>query len=264
MCGDCIYQVVPDQRAKKKKLRASEFAALLKIDRFNGKYREPGTVAPAIAGESGGGMASSGASVATSGISASIPGATSTVASTSTSAPNTATSPGNKGQVTASNFVRPEGSFRIKDSLKKIAQAEPARKAEEAVVKQEQVNSREAFGQPEVVRMLEAYVATHKPEPIISVALRAHKPDVEGEKIVVLADNQLQVDKLENIKFQIQNFLMRSLKNGFVSLSFQIFDDNTHKDEVKKLYTAGEKFDHFLKLNPVVADLKVIFGLELD
>lgn len=162
------------------------------------------------------------------------------------------------------NFVRPEDSFRIKDSLKKITQTEPAQKAVEVTLNQEKIDSRETFGQPEVIRVLESYVATHQPEPIISVALRAHKPDVQGEKIVVLADNQLQIDKLENIKIQIQNFLMRSLKNGFITLSFQIFDDKTHKDEVKKLYTASEKFEHFLKLNPVVADLKVIFGLELD
>lgn len=160
--------------------------------------------------------------------------------------------------------MRPEGSFRIKDSLKKIVQSEPARKAEEVVVKQEQISSREAFGQPEVVRVLESYVNTHTPEPMISAALRAHKPDVQGEQVIVLADNQLQLDKLENIKIQMQNFLCRSLKNGFITLSFQIFDDKTHKDEVKKLYTAGEKFEHFLKLNPVVADLKVIFGLELE
>lgn len=207
--------------------------------------------APAAAGTSGGGGTPTVSSVST---------ATSTVAST----PNKASTSKNTGQANVTNFVRPEDSFRIKDSLKKITQTEPAQKAVEVTLNQEKINSRETFGQPEVIRVLESYVATHQPEPIISVALRAHKPDVQGEKIVVLADNQLQIDKLENIKIQIQNFLMRSLKNGFITLSFQIFDDKTHKDEVKKLYTASEKFEHFLKLNPVVADLKVIFGLELD
>lgn len=259
---------MPDQRTKKKKLRASEFAALLKLDHFNGKYKEPGSsAASAVAGSSGGGVVSPGGGAIASTL-AGIPSAgftsTASVSSPLSSPPDGGVSARNNGQAAASNFARPEGSFRIKDSLKKITQAEPVRKAEEAVTRQEQVDSREAFGQPEVVRTLEAYVATHKPELFISAALRAHKPDVEGEKIVVLADNQLQIDKLESIKFQIQNFLMRTLKNGFITLSFQIFDDNTHTSEVKKLYTASEKFDHFLKLNPVVADLKVIFGLELD
>lgn len=254
MRGDCFYQIVPDQRAKKKKLRASEFVALLKIDHFNGKYREPGTAAaPAGGGTSGGGTVSAGGVA---------PVPASNAVSNGSSRP--AVAPKNAGQANAANFVRPEGSFRIKDSLKKIAQTGPAGKAEEVVVKREQVAGRESFGQPEVTGALEAYVASYKPEPIVSVALRAHKPDVQGENIVVLADNQLQIDKLESIKLQIQNFLMRSLKNGFITLSFQIFDDKTHKDEVKKLYTASEKFEHFLKLNPVVADLKVIFGLELE
>ncbi len=261
MRRDCFYQIVPDQRAKKKKLRASEFAALLKIDHFNGKYREPGTrAAPAGGVPSGGGTVSAGG-VAPA---APVPASNAVSNAVSNGSSRTAVAPKNAGQANAANFVRPEGSFRIKDSLEKIARTGPAGKAEEVVVKREQVAGREAFGQPEVTGALEAYVASYKPEPIVSVALRAHKPDVQGENIVVLADNQLQIDKLESIKLQIQNFLMRSLKNGFITLSFQIFDDKTHKDEVKKLYTASEKFEHFLKLNPVVADLKVIFGLELE
>ncbi len=56
---------------------------------------------------------------------------------------------------------------------------------------------------------------------------------------------------------------MKNLKNGYVTFEFKLFDSNTTQEE-KKLFTASEKFEHFMKLNPVVADLKNIFGLELE
>lgn len=168
-----------------------------------------------------------------------------------------------KTTVDAEQRPRPEDSFRIKDSLKKIAQAEPALKLQQVEEKQEQVVSREAFNQQQVVNALENYVAKYAPEPIISIALKSHKPDMKGESVIILADNQLQLDKLVGIKIQIQNFLMRALNNGFISVAFHMFDNGVHHEE-KKLFTSGEKFEHFIKLNPAIADLKVIFGLELE
>lgn len=168
-----------------------------------------------------------------------------------------------KTVVNAEQRPRPEDSFRIKNSLQEIRQAEPVFKVQQAVEIQEQLVVREAFGQQQVIKALENYVTQHMPEPIISIALRSHKPDVKGESIAILADNQLQLDKLVAVKIQIQNFLMRALNNGFVSLEFHMFDNGSHQEE-KKLFTAGEKFEHFLKLNPAIADLKVVFGLELE
>lgn len=147
--------------------------------------------------------------------------------------------------------------------MKKIVQTEPAAKAQEMAVVREQISSREVFTQQQVINGLESYVGKHAPEPIVSIALKSHKPDINGESIVILADNQLQIDKLESIKLQIQNFLMRFLNNGAIHLKFQIFDAKDHKEE-KKLFTSGEKFEHFVKLNPVIGDLKMIFGLELE
>lgn len=160
------------------------------------------------------------------------------------------------------NF-RPENSFRIKDSLKNIAQVEPSLKAGQIEEKREQITSREPFNQQSVIAALEKYAAKYTPDPTISTALKSHQPHAKDEVVTILADNQLQIDKLESIKIQIQNFLMRELKNGSLSVAFNLFDNKNNKEE-KKLFTSGEKFEHFLKLNPAVADLKVIFGLELE
>ena len=93
--------------------------------------------------------------------------------------------------------------------------------------------------------------------------MKTHHPVVETEKITIFADNQLQLEKLEGTKMHLHHILMKYLNNGYIDLRFQLFDCNTTQEE-KKLFTASEKYEHFVKLNPVVADLKAIFGLELD
>ena len=114
-----------------------------------------------------------------------------------------------------------------------------------------------------VVAALERYIQDHCPEPTVAIALKTHRPEIDGENIVLAVDNQLQQDKLEALKMHLRNVLMKLLNNGFITLSFKLFDDQNSTEE-KKLFTAGEKFRHFIELNPVVADLKSIFGLELD
>ena len=109
----------------------------------------------------------------------------------------------------------------------------------------------------------EKYITEHTPEQTVSIALKTHRPVIEGEKIVLLVDNQIQLEKVEAIRMHLQNMLMKNLKNGYVTFEFKLFDSNTTQEE-KKLFTASEKFEHFMKLNPVVADLKNIFGLELE
>ena len=91
----------------------------------------------------------------------------------------------------------------------------------------------------------------------------AHRPVIAGEQITLFVDNQIQLDNLNAIRMHFHHALMRMLNNGAVTVEFQIFDSKTTVEE-KKLYTREEKYRHFVELNPVVEDLKRIFGLELE
>lgn len=111
--------------------------------------------------------------------------------------------------------------------------------------------------------MLDDYIAKNISETTISIALKSHKIEIQDNMIIIAVDNQLQLEKLEAIKINMQNVLMRSLNNGLISLSFKIFDNSDGKEE-EKLFTAGQKYERFVKLNPVIAELKAVFGLELE
>ena len=138
-------------------------------------------------------------------------------------------------------------------------------------MQQFKVEARDVIDERKVVAALERYIQDHRPEPTVAIALKTHRPEIDGENIVLAVDNQLQQDKLEALKMHLRNVLMKLLNNGFITLSFKLFDDQNSTEE-KKLFTAGEKFRHIKielvfqnrLLNPVVSDLKSIFGLELD
>lgn len=129
--------------------------------------------------------------------------------------------------------------------------------------KQEKVVVREMFNQNQVIQALQGYIRTHKPETAVAMALTTHKPEIKGEEVIVEVDNDLQITKLNDIKPGLQNLLADKLKNGFIKLSFHIFDNSNGKEE-KKLFTSHDKFEHFMQVNPAVAELKAIFGLELE
>ncbi|MEG0795725.1 MAG: hypothetical protein RR397_04340 [Odoribacter sp.] len=164
--------------------------------------------------------------------------------------------------VSAVERVRPEASFKIKDSLRQI---NTRREVKQASFEEEglRLEAREHFDEEGVVEALERYLKDHRPDSTISIALKRHRPEVKEEKILITVDNPLQMDKLMAIRVCLQNVLMRYLNNGFLTLSFQMYDGATMQEE-KKYFTAGEKLEHFMQLNPVVADLKVVFGLELE
>lgn len=159
--------------------------------------------------------------------------------------------------------MRPDSSFKIKDSLKKISQVQPSVKAQVVAETKVRVEGREAIDEKRVMAALEKYICDYQTEPTVTIALKTHRPDIQVENITIAVDNQLQMDKLEAMKMHLQNALMRTLNNGHIVLGFKIFDSQTTKEE-KKLFTSGEKFEHFVKLNPVIADLKSVFGLELE
>lgn len=159
--------------------------------------------------------------------------------------------------------VKPDASFKINDSLQKIGLANPNEKVQVSEIQSVRLETRDSFTEQQIVTVLDAYIQKHAPETAVTMALKSHHPEIQGENIIIQADNQLQMEKLETLKLSIQNALMHGLNNGFISLSFQFFDNSDGKEE-EKLFTSGQKFEHFLKLNPVISELKNIFGLELE
>ncbi len=160
-------------------------------------------------------------------------------------------------------YIKPDPSFKINDSFKKAGFDEIPIVEQKIEERNLHLEVTEPFNEEKVILMLDDYIAKNISETTISIALKSHKIEIQDNMIIIAVDNQLQLEKLEAIKINMQNVLMRSLNNGLISLSFKIFDNSDGKEE-EKLFTAGQKYERFVKLNPVIAELKAVFGLELE
>lgn len=158
--------------------------------------------------------------------------------------------------------TKPSASFKLKEAFAASSQDYNGKK--DVVAEQRiKLDVRDTFDAGQVEKAYDDYIRVHKPETTVVVALKAHKPVIRGEEICIEIDNQLQQERLEALRINLQNALMRSLNNGFISLSLKFFDDKNNKEE-KKLITAQDKLEHFVQQNPVVGKMCEMFGLQIE
>ncbi|MEP5613908.1 MAG: DNA polymerase III, subunit gamma and tau, partial [Cyclobacteriaceae bacterium] len=82
----------------------------------------------------------------------------------------------------------------------------------------------------------------------------------EGSDILMFLSSQLEVSFLEKFETELIQFLRTELKNDHISINKQV----AQVDEGKKLYTSKDIYDHMVKQNPKLADLKERLGLDFD
>ena len=159
---------------------------------------------------------------------------------------------------------RPAASFNIQSAISQIRKDTP--QLEHIIEKhkeEEKISAHTPVTLQKIETAIDHYIKDNNLDKMISIALKTHKPIVEGDKIVLMIDNQLQIEKLQEMHHQFYMFMCRNLENGFLTINYQLFNPQTTQEE-KKLFTSAEKFEHFVELNPVVAELKKIFALEIE
>lgn len=157
--------------------------------------------------------------------------------------------------------MKPSASFKLKEAL--AASSETYGKKNVVSEQKLLLDARDSFDIEKIEKAYDDYIREHKPETTVVIALKAHKPIVRGEEICIEIDNQLQLERLEALKISLQNALIKKLNNGFISLHLTFFDDKNSKEE-KKLITAQDKLEHFIRQNPVVGKMCEIFGLQIE
>lgn len=95
-------------------------------------------------------------------------------------------------------------------------------------------------------------------------ALLAYPPKINNQQITLEVDNELSLTKINELRPALRDHLITSLNNSSISLEISLHTESPGEEQQKKLYTAKDKFDHFASLNPVVTELKSLFGLEIE
>lgn len=82
----------------------------------------------------------------------------------------------------------------------------------------------------------------------------------ESNEILMFLSSQLEVSFLEKFETELIQFLRTELSNDHLTINKQV----AQVEEGKKLYTSKDIYDHMVKQNPKLADLKERLGLDLD
>ncbi|MDL2251315.1 hypothetical protein LJC12_00515 [Odoribacter sp. OttesenSCG-928-J03] len=159
--------------------------------------------------------------------------------------------------------AKPATSFRIKDAFSETSPSIVSMPEMHEEEKKIQCTGNDPFDLSQLEAALSEYVAKNTPEKIISIALKARKPDISGHNITIKVDNLLQKDKLEACKAALQNFLIESLNNGQINCLIELYERQAGEIAEKNLITAQSKLDYFIELNPVIDEMRRMFGLEI-
>ena len=136
-----------------------------------------------------------------------------------------------------------------------------------AKVEDNRVKAQSEFTVADVTSALETYVATLREDTAVKIALTSHSPKVQGFVITLEVDNDFllsKVSKIEEMRPYLLSFLTQKLNNGFITLNVQVYMEPENGEEKRRLFTAKDKFDHFVQINPAVSELKALFGLEIE
>ena len=131
-------------------------------------------------------------------------------------------------------------------------------------VEDNRVKAQSEFTVADVTSALETYVATSQEDTAVKIALTSHSPKVQGFVITLEVDNDFLLSKVTDIHPYLLSFLAKRLNNGFITLNVQVYMEPENGEEKKRLFTAKDKFDHFVEINPAVSELKALFGLEIE
>lgn len=154
-------------------------------------------------------------------------------------------------------------TFSIKDKLKQ--DAEPAQQVQETEGPEYDRSielQREAFNEKELIEKWHAFSNKMGDRPRIFNTLTSKDPKLEENSIVsFIIDNNLQEEKINEIRNELIAYLKKELRNGDIDLKLIITD---LEEENNKLYTTEDKFNHMLTKNQDLAKLKKEFNLDLE
>ncbi len=154
-------------------------------------------------------------------------------------------------------------SFSIKQKLDQTVSSnvveEPKQETEELEISEQKQNT---FTEKELVEKWHAFSDKMGDRPRIFNTLTSKDPKLEKDFIVsFIIDNNLQEEKINEIRHELLGYLKSELKNSMIDLKLIITD---LQEENNKLYTTEDKFKHMLAKNESLGKLKQEFNLDLE
>ena len=154
-------------------------------------------------------------------------------------------------------------TFSIKEKLNQTTNTDIVEEPREEIHKVESSeNLNSSFNEKDLIEKWQEFSNKMGSRPRIFNTLTSKDPKLEDNNIVTfLIDNNLQEQKINEIRNELMDYLKRQLKNSNIQLKLIISEV---EEENNKLYTAEDKFKHMLSKNQDLNKLKQEFNLDLE
>jgi len=153
-------------------------------------------------------------------------------------------------------------SFSIKEKMDETVKTEKVEEPQEELNADDEKKLRNSFTEKDLVAKWHEFSNQVGNRPRIFNTLTSKDPKLENESTVTFQiDNNLQEQKINEIRNELIWYLKQELKNSYIDLKLTISDV---EEETKKLYTAEDKFKHMLSKNEHLNTLKQEFNLDLE
>ena len=154
-------------------------------------------------------------------------------------------------------------TFSIKEKLNQTANADIVEEPREEIHKVESSeNLNNNFNEKDLIEKWHEFSSTMGAKPRIFNTLTSKDPKLEDNNIVTFQiDNNLQEQKINEIRNELIDYLKKQLKNSNIELKLIISEV---EEENNKLYTAEDKFKHMLSKYQDLNKLKQEFNLDLE
>ncbi len=153
-------------------------------------------------------------------------------------------------------------SFSIKQNLVQTPKTNIVEEPQNKQISLVQDKLKGEFTEKDLIEKWHAFSNKVGDKPRIFNTLTSKDPKLENKNIVsFLIDNNLQQEKINEIRNELLAFLKLELKNSFIDLKLIMSDK---EEENNKLYTAEDKFKHMISKNVDLNKLKQEFNLDLE
>ncbi len=154
-------------------------------------------------------------------------------------------------------------TFSIKEKLNQTVNTDVVEEPREEIHKAESSeNLNNSFNEKDLIEKWHEFSNKMGAKPRIFNTLTSKNPKLEDKNIVTFQiDNNLQEQKINEIRNELIDYLKRQLKNSNIELKLIISEA---EEENNKLYTAEDKFKHMLSKNQDLNKLKQEFNLDLE
>lgn len=155
------------------------------------------------------------------------------------------------------SVVSPGGTINLRAALDKINN-----RAKE--VRNEVQLGTNPFNDEAVKAAIQNFVETKINDSQLFIVLKSLEPKVTGSDVLFYVDSNFTEQQILPYKQRLESAIATFVNNRNVTLQIKVIEGGAAEPAKPVYITQADKLNHFIELNPVIAEMVELLGLEIE